>query len=62
MDVDRLSTEEQTKHMAKGRCFECHEIGHMAQDCLNKEQRKKPNQEFGGYKKTPIQHELKSET
>jgi hypothetical protein len=50
MDVDRLSTNKQTKHMAKGRCFGCHEIGHMVRDCPKKEQ--KPNQNFGGYKKT----------
>jgi hypothetical protein len=50
MDVDRLSTNKQTEHLAKGRCFRCHEIGHMVQDCPKKEQ--KPNQNFGGYKKT----------
>jgi hypothetical protein len=50
MDVNKLSTKEQTEYMAKGQCFGCHEIGNMVQDCPNKE--KKPNQHFGGYKQT----------
>src|ERR1700678_3211826 len=50
MDVDRLSTNKQTEHMAKGRCFGCDEIGHLVRDCPKKE--RKPNQNFGGYKKT----------
>src|SRR6202522_2068569 len=54
MDVDRLSTNKRTEHMAKGRCFRCHEIGHMVRDCPKKEQ--KPN--FGGYKKTSSNSKL----
>jgi len=50
MDVDRLSTNERKEYMAKGRCFGCDEIGHLVRDCPKKE--RKPNQNFGGYKKT----------
>ena len=32
MDVDRLSMEEQTEHMSKGLCFNCHKPGHMGKD------------------------------
>jgi hypothetical protein len=53
MDVDRLSTEEQTEHMMKGRCFRCHKIGHMIWECPNKERKtNQTSQKFGGYKKT----------
>src|ERR1700678_1656297 len=50
MDVDRLSTNERKEYMAKGRCFGCDEIGHLVRDCPKRE--RKPNQNFGRYKKT----------
>src|SRR5271155_3796010 len=48
MDVDRLSTEERTEHVAKGRWFKRHEKENLARNS----DEQKPNQKFGLYKKT----------
>src|ERR1700678_1758893 len=48
MDVDRLSTNERTEHVAKGQWFKCHEKENLAQNS----DEQKPNQKFGQYKKT----------
>src|SRR5271155_1982463 len=48
MDVDRLSTNERTEHVAKGQWFKCHEKENLAQNS----DEQKPNQNFGQYKKT----------
>src|SRR5271168_3033955 len=47
-DVDGLSTEERTEHVAKGRWFKRHEKENLAQNS----EEQKPNQKFGQYKKT----------
>ena len=36
MDVDRMTTEEREKHYREGRCFNCHEIGHLSRTCPKK--------------------------
>lgn len=33
MDVDRMTTEERDRHYKEGRCFTCHEIGHLSRHC-----------------------------
>src|ERR1700678_4274415 len=48
MDVDRLSTNERTEHVAKGQWFKRHEKENLAR----KAEKQKPNQKFGQYKKT----------
>src|SRR6202522_1067473 len=48
MDVDRLSTNERTEHVAKGQWFKCHEKENLARNS----EEQKPNQKFGQYKKT----------
>src|ERR1700678_2383211 len=48
MDVDRLSTNERTEHVAKGRWFKRHEKENLARN----PEEQKPNQRFGQYKKT----------
>src|SRR6202522_314394 len=48
MDVDRLSTNERTEHVAKGRWFKRHEKENLARNT----EEQKPNQKFGQYKKT----------
>src|SRR6202522_1043736 len=48
MDVDRLSTDERTEHVAKARWFKRHEKENLAQNS----DEQKPNQKFGQYKKT----------
>src|SRR5271155_1366847 len=48
MDVDRLSTNERTEHVAKGRWFKHHEKENLARNS----EEQKPNQKFGQYKKT----------
>jgi Ty3 transposon capsid-like protein/Zinc knuckle len=41
MDVDSLSTQERTKLMKKGACFNCKKHGHLARDCPDKAGMKK---------------------
>src|ERR1700678_4568336 len=48
MDVDRLSTNERTEHVAKSQWFKCHEKENLARNA----EEQKPNQNFGQYKKT----------
>src|SRR6202789_2776564 len=48
MDVDRLSTNERTEHVAKGRWSKHHEKENLARN----PEEQKPNQKFGKYKKT----------
>ncbi|KAJ8456414.1 hypothetical protein ONZ51_g12142 [Trametes cubensis] len=36
MDVDKMTTEEREKHYREGRCFNCHQIGHLARQCPNR--------------------------
>ena len=48
MDVDRLSTNKRTEHVAKGQWFKHHEKENLAQNS----EEQKPNQNFGQYKKT----------
>jgi hypothetical protein len=48
MDVDRLSTNKRTEHVAKGQWFKHHEKENLAQNS----EEQKPNQKFGQYKKT----------
>src|ERR1700678_4065451 len=48
MDLDRLSTNERTEHVAKGQWFKRHEKENLARNS----EEQKPNQKFGQYKKT----------
>src|ERR1700678_4507833 len=48
MDVDRLSTNDRTEHVAKGQWFKCHEKENLARNS----EEQKSNQKFGQYKKT----------
>src|ERR1700678_3614818 len=48
MDVDRLSTNERTEHVAKSQWFKRHEKENLARN----PEEQKPNQKFGQYKKT----------
>src|ERR1700678_2329109 len=48
MDVDRLSTNERTEHVAKAQWFKRHEKENLARN----PEEQKPNQKFGQYKKT----------
>src|SRR6202522_4407550 len=48
MDVDRLSTNDRTEHVAKGQWFKRHEEENLARNS----EEQKPNQKFGLYKKT----------
>src|SRR6202522_4189697 len=48
MDVDKLSTNDRTEHVAKGRWFKRHEKENLARNS----EEQKPNQKFGQYKKT----------
>src|SRR5271168_54704 len=48
IDVDRLSTNERTEHVAKGQWFKHHEKENLARNT----EEQKPNQKFGLYKKT----------
>src|SRR5271155_818600 len=48
MDVDGLSTNKNTEHVAKGQWFKCHEKENLARNS----EEQKPNQNFGQYKKT----------
>src|SRR6202522_711248 len=48
MDVDRLSTDERTEHVAKAGWFKHHEKENLARNS----DEQKPNQKFGQYKKT----------
>jgi Ty3 transposon capsid-like protein/Zinc knuckle len=41
MDIDRLSMEEREKLMKEGRCFRCKLTGHRANDCPDKNEKKK---------------------
>ena len=36
MDVNMMSTDEQSQLMKKGACFNCKQVGHLSQDCPNK--------------------------
>ena len=36
MDGDKMATEEREKHYREGRCFNCHQIGHLARQCPNR--------------------------
>ena len=40
IDAVRLSKEDHEQHMRKGRCFICHNHGHMARNCPQKKQGK----------------------
>jgi hypothetical protein len=42
MDVDAMTTEEQTTLMKQGCCFLCKLFGHMARDCPNKGKKTPP--------------------
>ena len=33
MDIDHLTQEEREKHYREGRCFNCHQVGHLAKQC-----------------------------
>src|SRR5271155_3923395 len=48
MDMDKLSTDDRTEHVAKGQWFKRHEKENLAQN----PDEQKPNQKFGQYKKT----------
>src|ERR1700678_4451062 len=48
MDMDKLSTDDRTEHVAKGQWFKRHEKENLAQNS----EKQKPNQKFGQYKKT----------
>src|ERR1700678_4497394 len=48
MDVDRLSTNKRTEHVAKGQWFKRHGKENLARNL----EEQKPNQKFGQYKKT----------
>src|SRR5271168_2698043 len=48
MDVDRLSTNKRTEHVAKDQWFKRHEKENLARNS----EEQKPNQKFGQYKKT----------
>jgi hypothetical protein len=52
IDVDRLSTDDRTEHVAKGRWFKRHEKENLARNTLTEEQNPNENQRFGQYKKT----------
>ncbi|OJT01919.1 hypothetical protein TRAPUB_7618 [Trametes pubescens] len=36
MDVDRMTAEERDRHYKEGRCFNCHEVGHLSRNCPKK--------------------------
>ena len=50
MDIDRLSMEERTKLMKEGRCFNCKDVGHRANECPEKGSKKKeePRKKMNG--------------
>lgn len=39
MDIDRMSQEEQKRHVEGGLCFCCHKKGHLSRECPNKGKR-----------------------
>ena len=49
MDVDSMTTNEQTELMKKGACFKCKKIGHRMDQCPdNKPQQKKTGKDVYG--------------
>ena len=42
MDTSRLSTKEREDHIRQGRCFVCHEQGHVARSCSKRAEMSKP--------------------
>ena len=42
MDIDQMTTKEQTDHMKKGLCFGCHQPGHIRRNCPNRMKKNDP--------------------
>ena len=50
MDIDRLSMEEREKLIKEGRCFNCKETGHQANECPNKGKKEELKKKMNGKK------------